>query len=175
MRGTPCRRQAATGSDLCGFHLKRRGGRPTLLTEELADELVRLLSAGNYDETAAKAAGVAPRTFREWLQRGLSLRDADEPYRQLRRRVDEARAKGEATHVARIAKAAQDGDWKASAWYLERAHPERWGKPGARPIPRERDELEEPHAPDLEPVETPLGLFDEIDELARKRAQRQPT
>jgi hypothetical protein len=173
VRGKPCSREAAPGSELCSYHERRSPrGRPTLLTDELADRLSNLLAAGNYDETAARAAGISARTLRDWLHRGLSSRDRDEPYRRLRGRLDEARANGEAAHVARIAKAAADGDWKASAWFLERSYPARWGRPALRPPldGRDEDDVEAPAPADPEPVAPPPGVFSEVDELARKRA-----
>jgi hypothetical protein len=171
-KGSPCKRQARPGSDLCDVHQRRRVGRPTLLTEDLANRLATLLAAGNYDETAARAAGISPRTLREWLHRGLSGRKRDEPYARLRAELEEARATGEASHVARIAKAAADGDWKASAFFLERSYPERWGRTLPRPPFAGRDEPLEPTSAEPE-ADAPPGLFDEVDELARKRAQRQ--
>jgi transposase len=81
-----------------------------------------MLRAGNYINVACMAVGVSKATLYNWLGR-------DEPeYRAFAERIDKARAEGEARHVALIAKAAAD-DWRASAWLLERQHPDRWGKP----------------------------------------------
>lgn len=172
LRGGRCRRPAAPGNELCGFHLRDRGGRPTLLTDEVAERIANLLAAGNHDEVAARSAGVAPRTLREWLHRGLSSAARDEPYRRLRARLDEARANGEASHVARIARAAADGDWKASAWFLERSYPSRWGRPALRPPLDDRDEDVAPPAEELVPVTPQTGIYAEVDELSRKRQRR---
>lgn len=140
-RGRPCR-NLAVRDGLCRVHQQ------TTLTAEVADQIVNLLGAGNHDDVAAMAAGATPAALQLWLNRDPGFRA----------RADEARAKGEATHVTRIARAAQT-DWKASAWFLERAHPERW----ARPQPRI---LDEPGEPGEQP-----GL-DALDELASKRDQR---
>lgn len=48
----------------------RRTGRPTLLTEEKADEIVRVVAAGSYLKTAAQFAGVSQSTLMAWLARG---------------------------------------------------------------------------------------------------------
>jgi hypothetical protein len=137
-----------------------------MLDEETTERICALLRAGNYDGVAARAAGVAPSTFYEWLQRGRTDRAGDEPYRDFRERVVKARAEGEAVHVARIAQAAQE-DWHASAWFLERSYPDRWGRVSPRPAGGR-----EPPAPaEPAPVESD-GVFAELDELARKRAAR---
>jgi hypothetical protein len=74
------------------------------------------------------------------------------------RTVDEARL------VGLIVAEAERGTWRAAAWLLERAHPERWA-PARRP-PR----------PEREPVELdPNDPFYEIDQLAAKRRRQQRT
>jgi hypothetical protein len=45
-------------------------GRPTLLTDELADRIVQVVNAGNYLKTAAQFAGVGQSTLMSWLARG---------------------------------------------------------------------------------------------------------
>lgn len=164
-KGRPCKRAAMEGSDRCSFHLSTAPGNRSKLTPDMPDKLAALLRAGNYMGVAARASGIAHRTLQEWLQRGLSHRPEDELYRELREKVDKARAEGEALHVARIAKAAEE-DWHASAWFLERSYPERWAR--SQPRPFEPSELPVSHEP---PPPAP-GLFDEVDELAAQRAKR---
>lgn len=144
-------------------------GRPTALTDDVADTLVQMLRAGNYVGVAARAAGIHRSTLIDWMRRGKSDAPEDEPYRLLRERVEHARAEGEALNVARIAKAAQES-WQAAAWLLERQYPQRWGKIAARrvdeppPVPSVEDE---PPAPD--------DPFAEVDDLAVKRLERAKT
>jgi len=42
--------------------------------------------------------------------------------------VKKAEADAIVRHVANIAKAAQDGQWQASAWWLERRYPAEYGR-----------------------------------------------
>jgi len=165
--GTPCRHYVMTGADRCAAHLGLVG-RPTLLTEEVVERLTVMLRAGNYLHVAISAAGISRATFGTWMQRGTSKRASDAPYVDLRKRVETARAEGEVRMVTVIARAAQNGDWRAALVLLEREFPERWGPVGVRM----RDEG--PPAP-AEPVDEPLpgdDLFREVDELAERRRTR---
>lgn len=99
-------------------------GRPSKLSPERADDLTVLLAAGVPVEVAARSVNVSRRTLDRWLRQG-----------ELRGRIEQARVAGpqsseaaiEAGLVVLILKAAQS-DWKASAWWLERRHPERWAE-----------------------------------------------
>jgi hypothetical protein len=156
-RGRPCRKHAVEGSDKCQFHLGR-AGRKTLLTPELAEQLVAILRAGNYVEVACTAVGISRRTFAEWMRRGRTFKPEDEPYRRFRERAERARAEGEVRNVAQIANAATTS-WQAAAWMLERQYPDRWARVSQR-------EKEEPTSPaDL----TDEDPFREVDELAERR------
>jgi hypothetical protein len=139
------------------------------LDERVIVALEEMLVAGNYLKTAAVAAGISEPTLHRWLVRGESGRPADALYRELRERVQRARAQGEAALVARIAAAAEDS-WQAAAWLLEREYPERWAKPSVR----ERAPIETPPAV---PADDEDGLsdddpFTELDELAAARRRR---
>jgi Homeodomain-like domain len=98
-------------------------GRPTKLTPDRADDLVVLLAARVPVEVAARSVGVSRRTLDRWLRQG-----------ELRERVEQTRVAGpqgsaaalEARLIVLLLKAAQF-DWRASAWYLERKAPSRWG------------------------------------------------
>jgi hypothetical protein len=70
---------------------------------------------------------VGETTYYKWLEM------ADEPnakkeYREFRESVERAEAEAEVAAIARIRQAADNGDWKAAGWYLERKHGERWGR-----------------------------------------------
>lgn len=117
-------------------------GRPTKCTPELAAELARYLRAGNWVETACAMCGVSRRLFYIWLARGESElehqaeggkpRKREAVYLEFFHTVTRARAEAEVASVARIRKAAMSdgnaGDPQQDQWWLERAHPDRWGR-----------------------------------------------
>jgi transposase len=98
-------------------------GRPSKLTPERRDDLTLMLANGVPVGVAARSVEVSPRSVRRWLNEG-----------DLRERVAELRAAqrvepdalSEARLVVLILRASEH-DWRASAWWLERRWPERWG------------------------------------------------
>ena len=140
-----------------------RARRPTKLNPEAAARALTVLRAGGHVDIAAQAAGVAERTWREWMARGdpKGRRELDARFRAFRRSVAEAEAEGEARHIALIARAGAT-NWQAAAWLLERRHPERWARPAAREVAA---------AAPASPAAAP-DAFAEVDELAQRRGRR---
>ena len=113
-------------------------GRPTKLTPDIHRAIVTALEAGNYQDDSAAYAGVSTSALYNWLARGRVERERIEAGDKPRKAetifvdfldaVESARAKAAVRHVANIAKAANDGVWQASAWYLERSYPQKWGR-----------------------------------------------
>lgn len=97
--------------------------RPTKLTEQLQDRLVKAIRAGNYAESAARSCGISASTYYRWMQRGE--REGDGIYRELAEAVRQAEAEAEVYAVAVIRRAMGE-DWKAALAYLERRYPGRW-------------------------------------------------
>lgn len=137
--------------------------RPSKLTPETQTQITRLIQVGNTVEVAAEAAGISRSTFFSWMERGAEAGPKNKPFRDFRTAVEQARAEAEATLVARIAKAAQNGSWSAAGWLLERSVPERWAKLSER-AKHGDDHTEAP----ARPVDPLAG----IDQLAEKRAER---
>ena len=104
-------------------------GRPLSLTDDLQATVCASLRDGNYLETAAAVAGVTARTLRRWVQQGHDARKRKvrNRYRRFIDAVEQAQAAGEAEHVGTISAARYD-HWQASAWWLERTRPERFGR-----------------------------------------------
>lgn len=97
--------------------------RPTKLSKETSDKILASVRAGNFKETASVAAGIDPRTLRNWMYRGAK---GEQPYADFLADLEEAEAKSEERDVLRIGLAGKD-DWKALAWRLERKNPKKWG------------------------------------------------
>ncbi len=105
---------------------KKRLGRPTKLTAEMQSEIVELLKAGNYIETACAVAGLHKSTFYDWMK----IADASthkNKYTNFSDAVKKAQAWSEARDVAIIARHSEKY-WQAAAWRLERKYPDRWGR-----------------------------------------------
>lgn len=120
--------------------------RPTKLTRELFDNIVRLVQLGNYPLVAARANGVPDATFYDWLARGRQREDGSKRAKRLGAAsksvvvtgerdpdiyvefVDAiARAESlvESRTVGTVVIAAQNND-RAALAFLERRYPQRW-------------------------------------------------
>lgn len=106
-------------------------GAPSKKTDDVVQRILELLQAGNYRRVAFTNAGISKETFLRWLREDHDFRAA----------VEKAEGAADALHLANIQRAAHDGTWQASAWYLERKHPEEWGKQDRRPEGSERVEI----------------------------------
>ena len=141
----------------------------TKLTPELQALVIEALNYGNYIETSAAYAGIHEATIYRWLERGrierARLSDDDDaepdpeetPYREFCEAVEKTRANAEVRSLGLIQKAAMDGTWQASAWYLERSYPRKWGR-------FERQEITGANG-------APLSVVVSVDELESKLNQ----
>ena len=93
------------------------------LTPELAREAIRLVQNGASNSDVISYLGVAESTFYAWL------RDPqNDAQRALAQGLKKAETERKLWHLQRIHKAAEEGDWKASAWYLERRYPNEYAR-----------------------------------------------
>lgn len=93
------------------------------LTPELAEEAIRLVKGGASNADVISYLGVAEGTFYAWL------RDPqNDAQRALAQGLKKAETERKLWHLQRIHKAAEEGDWKASAWYLERRYPREYAR-----------------------------------------------
>lgn len=93
------------------------------LTTELAEEAIKLVKGGASNADVIAWLGVAEGTFYSWI------RDPKNKAQQaLSQGMKKAETERKLWHLQRIHKAAEDGDWKASAWYLERRYPNEYAR-----------------------------------------------
>lgn len=100
-------------------------GRPCKLTPELQTRIVDLICRGNYIETAAKACGIDPKTFYNWMTAGQLAKSGK--FADFAQAIGQAEAEAETLLVGMIEKAASDSP-QAAQWLLERKYPARWGR-----------------------------------------------
>jgi predicted DNA-binding protein (UPF0251 family) len=117
--------------DKTGFPVEapKKRGRPSKLTKTVAAKIVEYLEVGNYQETAARAAGISRSTFHRWMKRGADAksRGKDSRYRDFRDSVKKAEAEAEVRAVKCVIDASET-KWQAAMTYLERKFPERWSR-----------------------------------------------
>ena len=102
-------------------------GRPSILSEEIVERILKHLSVGNYIKPSVEAAGINYHTFRTWIQKGEidKAEGSDTPYSLLVDRLARAQAEAEATIVDELR---TSDDWRAKAFIAERRWRDRWGK-----------------------------------------------
>lgn len=91
----------------------------------MQERICQLISAGNYIKTACQAVGISEQTYINWMEWGEKSRKG--LYFVFFEAVKKAEAQAIARNVAVIQAATKD-NWQAAAWWLERKHPQDWGK-----------------------------------------------
>lgn len=97
------------------------------LTPQTQARIFQAIRAGNYKNTACAWAGISETTLQNWMKKGRAATDDKDPYARFLAGLNEAIATAEVHNVAIVQKAAEK-NWQASAWMLERRHPERWSR-----------------------------------------------
>jgi hypothetical protein len=103
--------------------------RPTKLTEETSAAIVKALAIGATRKDAAGAAGVDYRTFLNWMEAGEKAKKG--AFFQFFQACSQAEHKARLNYLSVIAKAANDGDWRAALEYLKRRDRANWGDSAA--------------------------------------------
>lgn len=101
-------------------------GRPSKLTPERVEILVDALRAGNFENVAARLAGIGERTFHRWMSQGAEP-DADEEFRHFRQLVLSSVDHAERTAVEAWRRHF-DGDWRAAKEFLQCRYTKQWAK-----------------------------------------------
>lgn len=94
--------------------------RPTSLTPELQEALVKLIEGGLPISVSCDHEGIPYSTVCKWMKR------EGEPYESFRHSIKRARAKAQMRMVLTVRACSKD--WQACAWYLERSDPKNWGR-----------------------------------------------
>lgn len=101
-------------------------GRKSKLTKERVDKICDALRKGNYVQTACQSVGISQTTYYKWKELG---EQGVEPYKtEFLEPTQEAEALGELALQENIYDCANEGNWTASAWILERKYPNRWAR-----------------------------------------------
>ena len=116
-------------------------GRPSPILDDLTQStLLDYVRLGVPIKKAVASVGIAEKTFYNWMTRGLNERErlqnvkdskpipTEGVYLQFLQLVERARGEAFVKKIAVVAKASNDGDWRAAAWWLERQAPEEFGK-----------------------------------------------
>lgn len=98
-----------------------------ILTDDLIETIAQAIRVGAYVETAVALAGVSKDSFYRWLRQAESD-ESNEMTVKLSDAVKKALAESEKRDLDVIDKAAQEGEWTAAAWRLERKFPNKWGR-----------------------------------------------
>ena len=91
--------------------------------EEVVIRAVKLKKGGATNVDIAKALGISESTFYRWVST-----PSTESEQELSESLKKAEADYKNALQGIIAKAAQERDWKAAAWLLERKYPEEYGR-----------------------------------------------
>jgi transposase len=126
--------------------------RRSKISPEIIEDISNWLKLGYYQEDAATMAGISESTYYEWIKRGEKVREEMDTkmltagentndslavveeveivdlYLEFSEAVKKARAEAEGAHIRNIRRASDNGVWQASAWWLERSFPKKWGK-----------------------------------------------
>src|SRR5665647_1852880 len=109
-----------------------RVGRPSKLTESRMEQLTEALRSGNYRIDACRAAGIHYNTLLAWEKKGESQKSGE--YAEFLEALRIAEAEAVVSNVEVITTAAQRGDWRAAAWFLEHKYPNNWARLDKRAI-----------------------------------------
>jgi hypothetical protein len=130
--------------------------RPTTFTPDAQRMIFELITEGNFLGRAVLAAGLSRCTWRYWVAK---YEDGEAPHlHEFFERIDQAIAWAEVNALRRL-RTGKSG-WQAEAWFLERRHPDRWGRrdmpsrpakipPLSKPISEMTDEELDQRASDI--------------------------
>lgn len=116
-------------------------GRPTKLTPNVQRRIVTAITLGAPMSLAAAYAGVSPDAAAQWVIRGNEV-DAKDPYKSFAQAVLEAEGSSAIGLLAKIEAAANEGEWRAAAWKLERRYPQLFGRQSLEVVGKDGEDLQ---------------------------------
>ncbi len=108
-----------------------KNGRPTLLNDGMIAALSDVIAKGNYLTTACQLCGIHETTLNGWLHQANDdlVAGKETGFTKLFFALKEAEAQAEANLVAVVREAAEvKREWIPAITFLERRHPDRWGR-----------------------------------------------
>jgi transposase-like protein len=107
----------------------------SVITEAKIRAICRSITLGASIKTAAACASIDPKTLYHWRKQGKKAKSGI--YHELVQKMQTAEEQFIANNLENLARHANQS-WQASAWLLERRHPEQFAKASER---RELEEL----------------------------------
>jgi hypothetical protein len=101
--------------------------RKAIPIEPYLDRLEQALALGATYELAAMYAGISHDTLARWRKHAADA-SPDSALGRLRDRLIQAEGRAAIGWLAKIEKAASEGDWHAAAWKMERRYPDQYGR-----------------------------------------------
>jgi len=103
--------------------------RPTKLTQEMHDAILKCIIAGLSYRYTCDYVGISENTFMEWRRTGEADEEKGENtiYSRLFREVKKAESSAILMRLKNINDASKES-WQAAAWFLERKYPDDFGK-----------------------------------------------
>lgn len=107
-----------------------RPGTPHSCTPERIDAICEAVALGVTLECAAACGDVDASTLFRWRKQGAKDIEAgeDTAFAELARRFQKAMTEWERAALSSVRNAAEDGQWQAGAWLLERRKPADFGR-----------------------------------------------
>ena len=103
--------------------------RPTKFTPDTIKRLTNAISVGSTYVLACKHAGISYEIFNQWRHgKGFPQGTTAEQKVQFVDAIEKAEGDAAVGWLAKIEKAASDGNWQAAAWKLERRYPSDYGR-----------------------------------------------
>ena len=120
-----------------------QGGRPPLFTQDRASRVLEAVRRGLTYRQSASYAGISYSTLNRWRLEGKDL-DDDSEICQFWKALQEANGEAAFCLLGHVNDAAENGDWRAAGWILERRFPRDYGRAAAN-----EQDVEEQQFPNL--------------------------